>query len=96
MVPDGWVGYARAGHLFVKAFAYQRGGYYPDFGCSVETFTNREMLEVETVAPLVWLRPGGAVEHRERWFLFKGVPVPKTDADVDRTVLPKVRAALRG
>jgi hypothetical protein len=42
---------------------------YPDFGCSVEIFTNAAMLEVETLGPLTTLEPGSAVEHIEQWSL---------------------------
>jgi len=92
-VPDGWAAYARAGHLFVKKFNHFRDATYADFGSSVETFTNKDMLEVETLGPLVRVGPGEAVHHIEYWFLFRAVPVPSNDAEVDRHVLPKVRAA---
>jgi len=93
MVPDGWVAYARDGHLFLKTFSYVPGATYPDWGCSVETFTNHLFLEVETVAPLVRLEPGAVVEHVEDWFLFRDVPMPRNDADVDQYVWPKVQLA---
>ncbi len=93
MVKDGWAAYARDGHLFVKKFTYVSGARYPDLGCSFETFTNPDMLEVETVAPLVTLQPGEAVEHVEHWFLFHEVPIPSNDADVDANMLPKIEAA---
>lgn len=91
MVTEGWLAYAREGHLFVKEFDYLDGGRYPDFGCSVEVFTDAEMLELETLGPLVRLRAGEAVEHVERWLLFRDVPMPRDDADVDRYVLPKIQ-----
>ncbi len=93
MVPDGWVAYARAGHLFVKTFAFVPGAHYPDFGCCVETFTNADMLEMETLGPLAVLQPGAVVTHVEDWFLFDGVPVLDNDADVDTYVLPHVASA---
>lgn len=93
MTPDGWAAYARAGSLFVKKFQHITGAPYPDFGSSVEVFTNHEMIEVETLGPLVTLRPRAQVEHTERWFLFRDVPVPKNDADVEKHVLLKVKAA---
>ncbi|MDQ3813282.1 MAG: DUF4380 domain-containing protein [Armatimonadota bacterium] len=93
MVPDGWAAYARNDHLFVVKFHYAPGAAYPDLGSSVETFTNDEMLELETVAPSIRLRPGDEVEHVEHWFLFRDVPTPENDADIDRDVLPKVQAA---
>lgn len=90
MNTEGWVAYARNGHLFVKKFQYTRGAEYPDLGCSAETFTNADMLEAETLGPLVSLPPGEAVEHVEGWSLHRGVPVPDNDTDVDRHVLPKI------
>lgn len=94
-VPDGWVAYARSNHLFVKRFTHMRGATYPDFGSSVETFTNSDMLEVETLSPLTALAPGQAVEHVENWHLFDGVPMPGSDADVERDVLPRAVAAIQ-
>jgi hypothetical protein len=93
MVTDGWAAYAREGHLFVKKFSYLEGERYPDFGCSVEVFTDADMLELETLAPLARIRPGSTVEHVEHWFLFRDVPVPSGDTDVDSQVLPKIREA---
>ncbi|HUJ11311.1 MAG TPA: hypothetical protein VL171_14940 [Verrucomicrobiae bacterium] len=93
MTSEGWAAYARDGHLFLKQFQYVAGVPYPDFGSCVEVFTNHEILEVETLGPLVTLRSGAHVEHTERWFLFRDVPVPKNDADVEKHILPKVKAA---
>jgi hypothetical protein len=90
-LPDGWAAYANGGRLFVKKFFPVAGARYPDHGCCFETFTNQDMLEVETLGPLVNLEPGATVEHVEDWSLFKNVPVPTNDAEVDRYVLPKVK-----
>jgi hypothetical protein len=94
MNKSGWVGFVRNGHLFVKTFAYQAGAVYPDWGCSTETFTNDEMLEVETLGPLVQLQPNAVVEYVENWALFRDVPTPMNDADVNKDVLPKAKAAV--
>jgi len=94
MVTDGWAAYARAGHLFVKQFSYVEDARYPDLGCSVEAFTNADMLELETLGPLVHLQPGAAVEHVEQWHLFRDVPTPQNDVDVDRDVLALVKTAI--
>ena len=61
---------------------------YPDFGCSFETFTNADMLEVETVGPLATLEPGKGVQHVEHWFVFDGVAVGKTDAGIEKALAP--------
>ncbi len=90
-VPDGWVAYARAGQLFVKKFEYQPDAFYPDMGCSFESWTNHEMLELETLSPLVYLDPGDDVEYTEDWYLFDGVTTPKNDQDVIDWILPVVK-----
>ncbi|MBI3829940.1 MAG: hypothetical protein HY291_10510 [Planctomycetes bacterium] len=90
-VHDGWAAYANHGNLFVKRFAWVPNARYPDFGCNFETFTNRAMLEVETLGPTVLLEPGNAVEHVEEWSLFAEVPEPYNDADVEKFVLPRLK-----
>jgi hypothetical protein len=92
MVPDGWAAYVRNQHLFVKKFTYIQGAHYPDFGSSVETFTNGDMLELETLGPLACVHPEQTVEHVEDWFLFRDVPMPKDDDEVDEHILPRVEA----
>jgi hypothetical protein len=91
--PLGWMAYARAGHLLIKATRFQPGAEYPDFGCTHQAFTHSGMLELETLSPLALLKRGQAVEHDEAWWLFDGVPVPKGDADIARHILPKVALA---
>ncbi|MEP7357487.1 MAG: hypothetical protein ABI847_09640, partial [Anaerolineales bacterium] len=51
-VPEGWLAYARAGHLFVKRFSPAPGLDYPDQGSQVEIFTDNRFLELETLGPL--------------------------------------------
>jgi hypothetical protein len=90
-VPDGWAAYANAGNLFVKSFHPICDARYPDLGCCFETFTNQDMLEVETVGPLVSMAKGDDFEHIEHWHLYGQVPVPKSDRDVDRNIRPKIK-----
>jgi hypothetical protein len=90
MVSDGWTAYWNKGHLFVIKFAYQKGAVYPDFGSSAESYSSNDNLELETVAPLTTLQPGASVEHVENWYLFKDVPEPKNDADIEKHILPLV------
>jgi hypothetical protein len=91
---EGWVAYYRDGHLFVVRFHCDPNATYPDLGCTVETYTNADFLEVETLAPLIHLDPGAVARHTEYWYLFGGVPEPMTSADVDRILLPLVRSTL--
>lgn len=95
-IPDGWVAYANGGRLFVKRFTPRPGAAYPDHGCCVEVFTNKDMLEVETLGPLASLAPGACAEHVEDWHLFRGVPVPTSEGDVKRHVLPRFKVPREG
>ncbi len=86
----GWVAYLNSGVLFVKRFDYREGAAYPDLGTRYQTFSNEDMLEMETVGELVTLQPGQSAELVESWELFGSVPEVRTEADVDRVVLPLV------
>jgi hypothetical protein len=83
---EGWVAYQLDQFLFVKCFAYLDGAKYPDGGVNFETFSNEEMLEVETLGPLVTLQPGRSVRHEELWSLYKGLKPVRTEADADKLV----------
>jgi hypothetical protein len=90
---EGWVGYLNGGTLFVKRFGYEEGKTYPDRGSNFETFTNEDMLEVETLGPLVKLPPGPQlIELKEEWELFGGLEgVNPTEDTIDAKILPKIR-----
>jgi len=92
---QNWLAYGRKGHLFVKKAAYQPGATYPDGGCVFEVFTNWDILEMESLGPLVTLAPGASVTHKEDWYLFSGVEFENTDASIDANVMPKVKACLK-
>jgi hypothetical protein len=81
-----WVGYLTRHALFIKTFTFEEGATYPDFGCNFETFSNAQMLEIETLSPLRTLAPGESVSHTESWRLFGSIPEPhslKEDALAD-------------
>jgi hypothetical protein len=86
----GWVGYLNGGTLFVKRFGYETGKPYPDRGCNFETFTNEDMLEIESLGPLVRLAPGAKVEMVEEWEFIKDVPAINDEADIDNNILPHI------
>lgn len=88
---DGWIAYARNGHLFVKTFKIDLTADYPDHGCTVEAFTNKDMLEIETLGPLMKLEPGQQIEHVETWHLLRDVLMPENDEEVDSKVLPRLK-----
>ena len=90
MVPDGWTAYYNNGHLFVITYDFKKGAVYPDFNNTVQFFSGTG-FEFETLGPLVKLQPGESTELVENWFLFRDVPEPKNDSDLDQNILPLIR-----
>ena len=90
----GWSAYWLNGTTFVKYAPVIAGATYPDFGCAFETFTNGEMIEFETLSPLVKLAPGHSVTHVEFWGVLDGLPKPNTDAAFAKSLAPAVKAWL--
>jgi hypothetical protein len=69
----GWCAYYQGKELFIKRFKFFDEKTYPDFGVTVESYTNDKMIELETVGPLRRLKPGEELEHIEEWELVKGI-----------------------
>jgi len=88
--PYEWVAYALNEQLFIKRFDWKPEAVYPDFNVNFEAYTDKDILELETLAPLVELKPGDMVSHGEEWYLFRHVPLPRSEKDVDRQILPIV------
>jgi hypothetical protein len=86
----GWAAYYLNGELFLKRFGFDPKASYVDFGCNNETFTDPEMIEVETLGPLSQLQPDGTVEHTEHWFLYR-MQLGESEAAIDSKLLPLVR-----
>jgi len=94
---DTWAVYVLNGEAFLKRAEADPAKTYPDFGCSFETFTNNEFLEMETLGPLTRVAPGATVEQTERWMLFRHVELPElTDEALAPVVEPMLAASKRG
>lgn len=83
-----WGAYSLNGELFVKRYqATAPATAYPDLGCTFETFTNADMLELETLGPLVRLASGESTTHTEHWYLYRGLQIEEwTDEALDRAL----------
>lgn len=66
---EGWMAYLGRDTVFVKLHE-PKPGAHTDYGCNAESFTNDQILELETLSPLVRIAPRAAAEHVERWSLF--------------------------
>jgi hypothetical protein len=91
-----WAAYVLNNEAFVKYADASTAKPYPDFGCSFETFTSNEFLEMETLGPLTKAASGERLEHTEHWSLHRDIKVGElTDAELDRIILPLVTAGAR-
>ncbi len=89
---DTWAAYLLNSEAFLKRTKAESAKTYPDFGCSFETFTNNEFLEIETLGPMTDMPPGQTVEHAEHWALFRDVkPNSLTDEELDRVLAPLLK-----
>ena len=86
---QGWAAYCLNDETFIKLFTFDASAAYPDYGSNNEIYINGNFLELETLGPLLNIRPGGITEHREYWFLDKE-KISTSEASVDLVLLPKV------
>jgi hypothetical protein len=89
-----WAAYYVNGLLFIKAFKAVEATY-PDFGSTVEVYTNNLFLELETLGPLRRIEPGEVNRHVELWKVVKVGPLAITEKDVEEKVLPIVNNILK-
>lgn len=93
LVTKGWTAYANSDRVFIKRFQYDAKETYPDFGCNVEFFTNIRMLEIESLGPLITLKPQAYTIHREEWYLFRNVEIGEMEESIEQTLVPLVEHA---
>lgn len=68
----GTVYYTKGEDIFRKSFDTNHAdGTYPDGGCSFETYTNENMIEVESLSELKTVKSGETSELIESWSLYK-------------------------
>lgn len=66
---QGYIGITTDTYTFVKSCDYVHGAVYPDDNCAIESYTNDQFIELETLSPLYTFLPGKPYHHREEWFL---------------------------
>ena len=85
-----WGAYLLNEEVFVKrTWAGGPMASYPDCGCSFETFTNADFLELETLGPMTRLEPGETATHTELWTAHRGIRISRwEDAELDAKLAP--------
>jgi hypothetical protein len=77
--PRGWLAYWLNGTLFVKHAEYNPQTQYYDFNSSSESYCNDQFLELETLAPIGTIPPGGTATHVETWDLYNDIERPHNE-----------------
>ena len=90
---DGWIAYFNHGQAFVKKFDYIRGAKYPDMGSSYQTYTSDWGVELETLSPLQFVKPGKTISQVETWYVVPSEGLPTYDDDEISKKLEPIAAA---
>ncbi|MDR0739769.1 MAG: hypothetical protein LBF00_02745 [Mycoplasmataceae bacterium] len=67
----GKASYILNNYQFTIQFKHNMKGDYPDYGCSLEAYTNNHFLEIETLGTLINLQSQASVRHKETWTIRK-------------------------
>jgi hypothetical protein len=85
-IEAGWAAYLVHDMLFVKTFAFDAAATYPDHGSNFETYSDENIMELETLGPMTKLTPGQSLEHVETWRIVSDVPAGVNAQDIDHLV----------
>ncbi len=88
---EGWFAYHINDKLFIKKFNFVNSNNYPDFNSNNEFFTNRDMLELETLTPIQEVNPNDFLENVEEWSLYENVPKPSNEDEIEDIVKKYVK-----
>ena len=89
--PHTFGAYLLDDQLFLKQFHPDPAKTYADLGCSYQSFSNCDMLELETMGPYELVAPGAHTEFTETWTLHRGVSLTEiSDAALDALLLPRL------
>jgi hypothetical protein len=81
----GWMAYFHKGYLVVKRFHTQTEqtaqneicSSYPDFGCNTECYVKDRFIELESLGPLVPVKPKESITLIEEWLVFTTSQLPE-------------------
>ncbi len=80
-----WAAYFVHGDLFIKQYDVDVASEHVDHGCTYETYTCADFLEMESLGAYRAVQPGELVEHTERWSFYQAVECPGNDeGEIDK------------
>ncbi len=95
-VDEGYAAYFNHGQLLLKEFEHYYNADYPNYFCNFETYTNKDMIEFESLSPIMTVEPGEVAVSVEKWHFADDIKKPGAlDEDAIekavKSVLDKVR-----
>lgn len=87
---QGWAAYNLGEDLFIKRYGFDQDAFYADFGVNTEIYTDKDILEVETLGRYDDIEPGGCAEHKENWYIFKARTGEDEDS-IDSVIIPLIK-----
>jgi len=88
---SGWAAYVYNNTAFIKFFPYLAETRYEDIGSNLESYTNKNYLELETLGPAQTVALDETITYEETWYLAADVATPMNDSDVNKYLLPIVK-----
>ena len=83
----GWMAYFNKGLCFVKRFTHERNAKYSDMGSSWQTHSANWGIDIESLSPLQFVKPGKTISHEEEWFAFDAPKRPEINEDEIASIL---------
>lgn len=87
-----WIAGSNNEDLLIKIFDSQPFANYPDLGSNIEAYTDKDVIELETLGPLELIEPGNYLEHTEYWFYFH-IKLNSNEDMFDMKLLPLIKKA---
>ena len=91
MNETGWAACVFKHATFIKLFNRIPSAEYVDFGTNLQSWTNKDCLELETLGEYKTLELEESIVHQETWFFAENIPTPKNDDDVKKNILPLIQ-----
>lgn len=79
---EGFIGVTNQNYTFIKKYARDPAGNYPDDNCAIECYTCQDFIELETLSPLYTLQPNVPYRHNEEWILCNKAVDPANGKEV--------------
>jgi hypothetical protein len=86
----GWLAYINENQAFLKKCAYYENQLYQDEGSAFEVYADHKCVELESLAPLITIVPGGWAEMVEDWYLIRSIDVNASETDLDQILAQAV------